>query len=144
MGWRVTVITAGIIISGWIGVAADVALPVDDHAFSIVRGRAPRILAAGAEVGVNLELRNEGRRVWRADDSFAVSYHWLDRDGAIVDWEGRRTRFPREVGPGDTAEIDALLVAPQRPGSYRLQWDVVEEGVCWFSERASVPPPAGS
>ncbi|MBD3872557.1 MAG: hypothetical protein IFK91_06520 [Acidobacteria bacterium] len=132
MGWRVTVIAAGIIISGWIGVAAGAALPVDDHAFSIVRGRAPRILAAGAEVRVNLELGNEGRRTWRADGSFAVSYHWLDRDGAIVDLEGRRTRFSREVGPGDTVEIDALLVAPKRPGNYRLQWDVVEEGVCWF------------
>jgi phosphoglycerol transferase MdoB-like AlkP superfamily enzyme len=142
MGWRVTVFAAGIIISGWIGVAAGSALPVDDHAFSIIRGRAPRILAAGAEVRVKLELGNEGRRVWRADGSFAVSYHWLDQDGNIVDWEGRRTRFPRQVGPGDTVEIDALLVAPQHPGSYRLQWDVVEEGVCWFSQRASVPPPA--
>jgi phosphoglycerol transferase MdoB-like AlkP superfamily enzyme len=142
MGWRVTIIAAGIIFSGWIGIAAGSALPVDDHAFSIIRGRAPRILAAGAEVCVKLELGNEGRRVWRADGSFAVSYHWLDQDGTIVDWEGRRTRFPRQVGPGDTVEIDALLVAPQHPGSYRLQWDVVEEGVCWFSQRASVPPPA--
>ena len=41
----------------------------------------------------------------------------------------------------DTVEINSLLVAPKRPGSYRLQWDVVEEGVCWFSERASAPPP---
>jgi len=90
---------------------------------------------------VNLEIGNEGRRTWRADGSFAVSYHWLDRDGAIVDWDGRRTGFPREVGPGNTVEIDALLVAPKRPGSYRVQWDVVEEGVCWFSERASAPPP---
>jgi phosphoglycerol transferase MdoB-like AlkP superfamily enzyme len=142
MGWRVTAIAAGIMFSGWIGIAAEAALPVDDHAFSIIRGRVPRILAAGAEVRVKLELGNEGRRVWRADGSFAVSYHWLDQDGTIVDWEGRRTRFPRQVGPGDTVEIDALLVAPQHPGSYRLQWDIVEEGVCWFSQRASVPPPA--
>jgi len=141
MGWRTTVIAAGIIISGWIGVAAEAALPVDDHAFSIARGRAPRILSAGAEIRVNLEIGNEGRRTWRADGSFAVSYHWLDSDGAVVNWDGRRTRFPREVGPGETVEIDALLVAPKRPGSYRLQWDVVEEGVCWFSERASAPPP---
>lgn len=142
MGWRDTVVAAGIIITGWFGVAAGAALPVDDHAFSIIRGRAPRILAAGAEVRVNLELGNTGRRTWFADGSFAVSYHWLDRGGAIVDWEGRRTWFQHEVGPGDTVEVEALLVAPPRPGSYRLQWDVVEEGVCWFSQRALEPPPA--
>ena len=84
MGWRTTVIAAENIISGWIGVAAGAALPVDDHAFSIARGRAPRILAAGAEIRVNLEIGNEGRRTWRADGSFAVSYHWLDSDGAVT------------------------------------------------------------
>jgi phosphoglycerol transferase MdoB-like AlkP superfamily enzyme len=118
------------------------------HSFRMSEGSAPRIMTAGSESVVELVLHNDGDRTWRADGTFAVAYHWLGRDGGgvraqgqSVYWEGRRTPFPVAVRGGETVELEAVVVAPDRSGLWRLQWDLVEEGVCWFSDRAPEPLP---
>ena len=111
------------------------------HAFSVVRGGAPTWLRAGRQVTRHLLIRNDGTVVWPAGESIAVAYHWLGADGAPVVWDGVRTGLPRAVAPGDELELEASLRSPPRPGSYRLQWDMVHEGVAWFSERDPSPEP---
>ena len=49
-------------------------------------------------------------------------------DGRVVEWEGVRPPLIDPVPAGERRTVDALLVAPRRSGSYRLQWDVVQEG----------------
>jgi phosphoglycerol transferase MdoB-like AlkP superfamily enzyme len=111
------------------------------HAFSVVEGASRSVMFPGSEAVVRLRVRNDGSRPWRADGSFAFSYHWLDGKGAVAGWEGRRTSFPHEVVSGELVEIHVELIAPPRAGFFFLQWDLVEEGVCWFSERAADPLP---
>jgi len=113
------------------------------HAFTVVEGTAPRLMMAGSESEVELVLHNDGDRTWTTDGSIAAAYHWLGRAGEGVRpkgqgvyWEGRRTSFSDAVRKGETVAIEIVVVAPQRPGLWRLQWDLVEEGVCWFSDRA--------
>ncbi len=120
---------------------------VAGHAFSLLAGSAPRIMVAGSTATVELLMRNDGRRTWRADGSFAAAAHWLSgesvrADGRGIHWEGRRTRFPVPVVQGETIELGVVVEAPRDAGLWRLQWDLVEEGVCWFSERSAGPPPA--
>ncbi len=115
---------------------------VAGHAFAVVGGRAPRVMVSGGETTVQLAVRNDGARTWPAGDTFALSYHWLDRDGAMVNREGRRGAVAAPVGPGETADLAVVVVAPGESGVFRLQWDMVEEGVCWFSDRAAQPPPS--
>ncbi len=115
---------------------------VAGHDFELVAGGSVRTAVAASELVVQLALRNTGVRSWADDGSFAVSYHWLGRDGAVADWEGRRTPLPRSVAPGETIELTAVVGVPAHPGLYRLQWDMVEEGVCWFSDRSPGLPPA--
>ena len=98
---------------------------------------------------VELVLQNDGSRTWTADGSVAAAYHWLGREGGGVRpkgqgvfWEGRRTPFPTAVSSGETVALEVVVEAPERPGLWRLQWDLVEEGVCWFSDRAPEAPPA--
>ncbi|HOC44304.1 MAG TPA: sulfatase-like hydrolase/transferase [Thermoanaerobaculales bacterium] len=111
------------------------------YAFSVVRGRAPRWLRAGCEATRRLRVRNEGSVSWPAGDRFAVSFHWLDASGDPVVWDGARTPLPQAVEPGGELPLEVRLRAPQRLGSYRLQWDMVHEGVAWFSERDPSPEP---
>jgi phosphoglycerol transferase MdoB-like AlkP superfamily enzyme len=111
-------------------------------AFSILADRSPRVMVVGGEVSVRLAVRNDGARAWPAGNAVALSYHWLDRDGSMAIREGRRGAVPVLVNPGETAEMEIVLVAPDQPGAYRLQWDMVEEGVAWFSDRTNVPPPS--
>ena len=41
----------------------------------------------------------------------------------------------RPVAPGELFEFEAVVVAPSSTGFLGFQWDMVEEGVCWFSQR---------
>jgi phosphoglycerol transferase MdoB-like AlkP superfamily enzyme len=119
------------------------------HAFAVVDGAAPRFLGRNSPVSVELRIRNDGTLGWRGDGSFAVSYRWLDGSGEQVHSqghrvprEGRRVPIPSEVGSGETVAVVAELAAPPSAGVYRLQWDMVEEGVCWFSQRGGAGTPA--
>ena len=119
------------------------------RAFTVVEGSAPRVMMAGSVSVVELVLHNDGSRTWTADGTAAAAYHWLGREGGgvrpkgqSVFWEGRRTSFPAAVRSGETVALEVVVVAPERPGLWRLQWDLVEEGVCWFSDRAPEPLPA--
>ncbi len=111
------------------------------HAFTIVSQRAPRVLDAGAEVQVPIELRNDGSLTWRPSDRVRLAYHWRDDDGAVAVWDGERSELPGEVPPGATVAVVARLRAPVRPGVYTLQWDMVHEFVCWFAEQDRTPEP---
>ena len=119
------------------------------RAFTVVEGSGPRVMMAGSVSVVELVLHNDGSRTWTADGIVAAAYHWLGREGEgvrpkgqSVFWEGRRTSFPAAVRSGETVALEVVVVAPERPGLWRLQWDLVEEGVCWFSDRAPDPLPA--
>ncbi|MFL5732968.1 MAG: O-antigen ligase family protein [Chloroflexia bacterium] len=97
-------------------------------------------LAAGEWVTMPVTVRNDGPMIWRADGSVSMhlSYHWLSEDKKqIVYFDGARTRLPRDVGPGETVDLQAALVAPPEAGTYYLQWDMVQENVIWFSAKSS-------
>jgi len=111
-------------------------------AFSVQRGSPPRVMVSGGEVSVHVAVRNDGTRPWPGDRGFALSYHWLDGDGAMIDREGRRGAVAVDVAPGETVDLTVAVVAPRRPGFYLLQWDMVEEGVYWFSDRTDNLPPS--
>jgi phosphoglycerol transferase MdoB-like AlkP superfamily enzyme len=111
------------------------------YAFEVVGGRAPRWLRAGRQVMRRLAIRNQGAATWPAGDRFTVASHWLGQDGEPVVWDGVRTPLPRAVAPGGELTLEVAVLAPQQPGRYRLQWDMVHEGVAWFSERDPSPEP---
>jgi hypothetical protein len=79
---------------------------------------------------------NGGGATWRSRgaDGLQLSYHWLDRRGNAIVWDGARTAFPHPVPPGETIALDVPLDAPRPPGRYRLSFDLVEENRFWLSE----------
>ncbi len=111
------------------------------HAMTVTGGESLRWLGPGEEVVLRVGIRNDGSLTWQEDGSFALSYHWYDRDGGVVVWDGRRSRLPVRVAPGESSTVQATVQAPQRSGWYRLQWDLVHEGVTWFSQRDESPEP---
>ncbi len=85
---------------------------------------------------VAVAVANTGRLVWdsTAQPPMYFSYHWLSADGdRVVAFEGARTAFSNPVQPGDTVELLAQLRAPRQAGTYRVVWDVVQEGRLWFT-----------
>ncbi len=112
------------------------------HAFTLVDGTIPKKLRSGRELTVPIRLANDGVTPWPAFGDVNVAYHWRAEDGTVVVRDGERTPVPKATWPGDTVHVEARLRAPETPGRYRLQWDMVHEGVCWFEQRDPTPADA--
>ncbi len=112
------------------------------HRFRPVAAAWPWVMAAGGERRLRVRVRNAGDVAWTPDRPIHLAYHWLRRDGSVLERDGLRTELPLPVPPGGEVEVSARVRAPSRAGLLRLQWDVVEEGVCWFSQRMPEPPPS--
>jgi len=67
--------------------------------------------------------------------ALALSYRWVDAQGAVVETTPLRTYLPRDVRPGDSVDLRARVQAPAISGDYGLQWDLVRNGNEWFSEQ---------
>ena len=91
--------------------------------------------AMGALVGVPITVVNTSNFTWPAGGANAVhlGYHWSDAKGNTVVWDGQRTSLPADLAPGQSVQLQANVVAPSAEGTYTLRWDMVEEGVTWFS-----------
>jgi hypothetical protein len=87
-------------------------------------------------------VTNQGseRWPWGLDHSppIRLSYRWLNADGSIQTQEGLRSPFPCLVHPGETVLTALHVVAPEQPGRYTLEVDVVHEGHRWFGRELRV------
>lgn len=86
---------------------------------------------------VGVEVQNESSVVWPLSGLGApvvrVGYHWLRADSDMHNFEGHRTDLPHTLRPGEAALFPASVRSPKEPGNYILQWDLIIEGVTWFS-----------
>jgi hypothetical protein len=93
-------------------------------------------LRTGRLAAVPIAVTNTGRLPWDSEavPPMLLSYHWLEAGGdRVVTFEGQRTPFAEPVLPDSTASMMVQVRAPRRPGRYRLEWDLVQEGRLWFS-----------
>lgn len=107
--------------------------------------KVPDRVKAGSKMTAVIRIKNAGMEPWPARatsdgrNTIALAYHWFDVEGGVVVADGVRTRLKGDLHPGKTMTLDALVVAPEKPGRYRLQFDMVQELVAWFSgKKASV------
>jgi len=91
---------------------------------------------AGRQLTATLLIRNTGALTWDAGERFGVAAHWRRADGEEIIWEGPRTRFQRPVKSGETVAIEVVAAVPAHEGRWLVEWDVVQEGVGWFSEES--------
>ena len=96
----------------------------------------PSLATIGATLSLTVDVVNYGPRTLLAGGAnpVALSYHLLSSSGGVLVWEGRRGVLPRDLRPGDTASVPIDVALPQATGDYRIQWDLVQEGVAWFSQ----------
>lgn len=80
-----------------------------------------------------ITVTNKGKDTWPAGGAFRLAYHVLAADNTtVVVNDGQRTYLPAAVAPGQSITLQAG-VAPLAAGSYHLHFDMVHEGVTWFS-----------
>lgn len=102
-------------------------------------------IAAGGEGVLQVSVTNPTMEPWpSAGDELGhhavkLSYHWFHADGKMAVFNGRRSLLPRDVGPGETMEIEAGIEAPELPGRYLLRLTMLQEGVKWFDHENGMP-----
>ncbi|HLG10855.1 MAG TPA: hypothetical protein VI876_03765, partial [Dehalococcoidia bacterium] len=99
----------------------------------------PLSMGAGAVSPVSISFTNTGSLTWQMSppNPVRLSYHW--RSGACpgsatVVWDGPRSTLPSNISPGGTVTaLNINVTAPPTAGSYCLVYDLVREGITWFS-----------
>ena len=98
-------------------------------------------MTAGALHLVFVRVTNLGTECWPsgadARPEIRLTYTWPTNDGEVRA-AGLRSAFPAALGPGETAIVPALVVAPEAHGTHVLQFDLVHEHVRWFGCDARV------
>ncbi len=87
----------------------------------------------GADINVPVTLTNAGSLTWDPGQKFDLAYHVFTTAGSVVAWDGARTLLPTSVAPGASITVSARVMVPAAPGAYLLKFDLVQEGVTWFS-----------
>lgn len=111
--------------------------------------RVPSRASRGARLQMTATATNTGDSIWLAAPSVFGGYvtvgcKLLKADGRLVTDNVGRTFLPADVPPGASIAVPLEVVVPPdlAPGEYQLQFDLICELVCWFSDAASETPPA--
>ncbi|HKD67978.1 MAG TPA: hypothetical protein VKB84_14120 [Candidatus Binataceae bacterium] len=101
---------------------------------------------------IHLRIENRGVETWpwgtEQRPEIRVSYRWLNSDGTVRVLHGMRTPFPCSVRPGDRVIVPVGVIAPDEPGNFILEFDLVHEHVRWFEcplriDMLVLPNPSG-
>ena len=102
----------------------------------------PEKMTAGQTYWLTVRITNNSDRILLPQSEFiswgtlAVTYRWSGGAAPLADAANIHTPFPARIEPQH--EHDALIrvKAPDVPGVYLLQPDILEESKRWFSESA--------
>jgi len=120
--------------------------PLNDDAFNadLSATGAPVKLRAGEKATILVAVKNLSDYVWSArgqkDGKYSINVtdSWLDaRDDKLVNNMDGRTSLPRDLWPGESAEVPLTIKAPAEAGEYFIEIDLVQEGVTFFGAKGS-------
>jgi hypothetical protein len=98
-------------------------------------------MATGLTYTLRPTIVNVGQATWPRSgfEPVRIGAHWLDARGAVVNWDASRAELEKDVAPRDSITLPLDVTAPERPGTYTLVVDVVQEGIVWFADRGTLP-----
>jgi SAM-dependent methyltransferase len=109
----------------------------------IVRGSHAAIeTERGRAASLTLEIQNTAETRWLAAEGdgwtrLGAHLHRADDAGGVVDFDWLRVALPKDVGQYERVVLPVGLPPIHEPGSYRVEFDIVLEGVMWFGDRGS-------
>jgi 4-amino-4-deoxy-L-arabinose transferase-like glycosyltransferase len=118
-------------------------LPDADFRASLRVASAPSVVKAGEQFSLQVSVKNEGNSVWLAQDrtgaplQVSLGNHWLNREGRLIVYDDGRNPLLADIKPGEEVELLLTVNAPNSPGEYLIELDMLQEGVSWFALRGS-------
>ena len=90
-------------------------------------------------IKIGIKLTNGGYLKWHVGEPnpINISYHIYDESGKQILVEGERTSITKELDKGEGLELEMNFQAPEKPGKYKIELDMVHEGITWFKDKGS-------
>jgi hypothetical protein len=120
-------------------------LPAEGYRAALSLVEQPGQMRAGESKTVQVRVKNVSPVAWKVrggggDNRYyiAVGNRWFRADGTtlITSMDGR-IGLPENLAPNQETTAALLIRAPQEPGEYVLDLDLVQEQVTWFHDRGS-------
>ncbi|HEV8139038.1 MAG TPA: hypothetical protein VGP81_04660 [Pyrinomonadaceae bacterium] len=118
---------------------ADAPLPVGGYEAELLPLDVPSELRTGQTANVRVKIKNISGAIWPAGGLAGHKYqvrlgnHWRDASGRLVTGDDGRAALPYDLRPRQEVELLLPIQAPQTPGEYILEFDMVQEVVAWFA-----------
>jgi glycosyltransferase involved in cell wall biosynthesis/SAM-dependent methyltransferase len=109
-----------------------------------LRDSLPRQVEPGTKLEIPITIRNEGDTLWLSGQTVRAGVvmpgvRVLDERGKIISELHGQPMLPHAIPPGQSVALDIQFAAPDKPGTYTVKIDLVDQHVCWFEERGSQP-----
>jgi hypothetical protein len=103
---------------------------------------APLRTRTGRSLHVRTRVRNLSARAFPAQATYGrrlvrLGAQLCDEQGTLLNRDFARAWLPRALGPGEQADVQIEIPAPEQPGRYALKFDLVSEGIDWFADARS-------
>jgi len=86
-------------------------------------------------VKLSVRITNSSNEAFpHGDGVFGLSYHLLSMTGASLRHDNDRAYLKSALAPGDTVSCTLVVHAPEDKGEYRLELDLIWEGIMWFRD----------
>ena len=120
----------------YVAVNIDYAAAYDDM------GTTPNKVSPGQQFTTQVKVTNNGFMEWKnkAEDRVDLGVHWYNRDTReVVIFDADSGELPNNINHGESATVNMIITAPEKPGRYVLAYDLVHETVTWFSQQGVIP-----
>jgi hypothetical protein len=115
-------------------------LPADSHRAELSITSQVRSLRPGERKTIGVGVRNVSGIDWPAGCWLSAGNHWRSTDdGEVAIRDDGRTVVHEGLPAGQTINLRLEINAPDDPGNYELEVDLIEEKVTWFADRGSTP-----
>ncbi len=105
-------------------------------------GSTPNKIEPGQQFSTFVDVTNNGFMTWEntGKERIDLGVHWYNRDTReVLIFDADSGELPGNVARNETAEVEVLITAPEKPGRYILVYDLVHETVTWFSHQGVIP-----
>jgi 4-amino-4-deoxy-L-arabinose transferase-like glycosyltransferase len=119
------------------------SLPKDGFQATITPLTVPAVLGRQQPATFEVTVRNDSSKAWPARERGGGRYqvslgnHWLDETGRIIVNDDGRAALFKELRPGESVTLRLMVNTPRKPGTYILEFDMLQEGVSWFGLQGS-------
>lgn len=95
-------------------------------------------LNSSEETIVTVNVVNRGIIDWisEGENRIDLSYHILNKWNKSI-LEGDRVNLTKVIRNGEGASLQLKIKAPNDKGKYKIEIDMVQEGITWFKEKGS-------